>query len=401
VEGLEQVSKRASLLLTGLVLVAACVLGLAWLQGMPPQADEHHHARQVRAFCDGDLRLDRKITMVPGWHLLAAGVARLTGDCSLLGLRRMNAGLGLLSGLAFFWASLAVPSRYPGLRSVQYFLCPILFPYQFLAYTEIGTLLLLLLAAGFLLRGRSVAAGLVVCASLLLRQTNVVWLLLVVLYVLLAGDDSRERGGLVRRLWPCVLGLLGFGLFVVDNGGIALGDAQAHRAGFYMGNVWFTLLLLALVFLPHNLFQLWDKRASLLAWWRLALAGLVGGWFLAEFGPEHGYNRFPGFARNALLVSAENDLSIRAWLLLPLLVGLFALLVTRLQRPALCALYPVALLSLLPIRLIDQRYSFPFLALFLLFREDDPPPVEVAGVVASALLTAALTRGLARQAFLL
>jgi len=394
------VPKRTALLLFVVALAALAALTLRRLADMPAQADEHHHSRQVRAFCDGDLSLDRKITMVPGWHLLAAGVAGLTGDCSLAGMRRTNAGLGVLSGAAFLWAALALPTRFPFLRSLQYFVCPVLFPYQFLAYTEVATLLLLLVAAGFLLRGRAVAAGLVVCASLLLRQTNVVWLLLVALCVLAERPLPPPRV-LLLRLWPCGVGLAGFAAFVLINGGIALGDAQAHRAGIYPGNVAFTLLVAAIVFLPHNVYALWSRRARLRAWWLVTAAALLAAWFLAEFGPAHAYNRFPGFARNALLLSAEDDVRMRAGLLMPLLVGLGGVLVTRLARPGLYALYPAALLSLLPIKLIDQRYGFPFLALFLLFREDDPRPVEAAGLAVSGLLAAILTEALARQAVLL
>jgi alpha-1,2-glucosyltransferase len=385
----------------GAVLVLVQALWVAGrFRSLPPYADERHHMRQVRLFCSGVPTLDPKLTTLPGFHALAAAAGRLSGDCSLGTARAVNATLGLASVAAFAFAATASGTAHPALRTLQYAALPILLPYHFLAYTDTAPLALLLVSAGFLLRGRSVAAGLAAAASLLFRQTNVVWLLFVALWVLRSEPGLRARDAL-HRLWPCVLGALAFGSFVLLNGGIALGDARAHRAGFHLGNVFFALLLAGILLLPRHLWLLVREGARLRRA-RLLLPLLATSVaFVASFGVPHAYNRFPDFLRNQLLMAADESLALRLALLVPLLIGLSGLLLDRPERPAGAVLWPVALLALLPVRLIDQRYAFAPLVLHQLLRRDGPAPVEWATLGLWAAAGLALVEGIARGAFLL
>jgi alpha-1,2-glucosyltransferase len=387
-------------LVAGVLVLAQALWVAGRFRALPPYADERHHMRQVSAFCSGATRLDPKLTTLPGFHILAAAAGRLTGDCSLATARAVNAALGLASVAAFAYAAAAAGAADPALRTLQYAALPVLLPYHFLAYTDTAPLLLLLLSAGFLLRGRSVAAGVAAAGSLLFRQSNVVWLLFVALWVLRSrpGLTAREALG---RLWPCLLGVLGFAAFVALNGGVALGDARAHRAGFHLGNVFFALLLAGALLLPRHLWLLaregkrLARPAALLALAATAAAFVVG------FGVPHAYNRYADFLRNQLLMAADDSLPLRLALLLPLLIGLGGLLADRPARPADAALWPVALVALLPVRLIDQRYAFVPLVLHQLLRRDAPASVEwtTLGLWAAAAL--GLVEGIARGAFLL
>jgi hypothetical protein len=194
---------------------------------------------------------------------------------------------------------------------------------------------------------------------------------------------------------------LAFGSFVLLNGGIALGDARAHRAGFHLGNVFFALLLAGILLLPRHLWLLIREGARLRRARLLVplLATCVA--FVASFGVPHAYNRFPDFLRNQLLMAADESLAPRLALLVPLLIGLAGLLLDRPERPADAVLWPVALLALLPVRLIDQRYAFAPLALHQLLRRDGPAPVEWATLGLWAAAGFALVEGIARRAFLL
>jgi alpha-1,2-glucosyltransferase len=235
---------------------------------------------------------------------------------------------------------------------------------------------------------------------LLFRQTNVVWLLLVAGHVFFV-EGARGAATLLRRLWPCLLGLSAFGAFVAWNGGVALGDAGAHRPGFHLGNVFFALLLFAGIFLPRALHVLWTRRAGLATPAVLLALAALGVVFVCSFGVEHAYNRFGGFLRNDLLLAADDSLALRAALAAPVLLAAFMLAADRLALPAYNLLLPVALLSMVPIRLVDQRYAFTALALYQLFRREDPPWLEVAGLLWSAGLCVWVVEGLARGAFLL
>jgi alpha-1,2-glucosyltransferase len=380
------------------------LLQALWVAGrfrtLPTYADERHHLRQVRAFCAGSRELDRKLTMVPGFHVLAAAAGSAAGDCSLATARGLNAVLGLASVAAFGFAAGASGAADPALRTLQYATLPILLPYHFLAYTDTAPLALLLLSAGFLLRGRSVAAGLGAAASMLFRQTNVVWLLFVALWVLRSDPAPTARQALAR-LWPCALGAAGFLAFVLVNGGVALGDARAHQAGLHLGNVFFALLLVGALLLPRQLWLLAHERARLPRPAPLLALALAAAAFLATFGVPHAYNRYPGFLRNELLMAADESLGLRVALLVPLLIGLGGLVLDRPARPADAALWPVALLALLPVKLVDQRYAFAPLVLHQLLRRDAPAGVEWAIVGLWALAAIATVEGIARGAFLL
>ena len=81
--------------------------------------------------------------------------------------------------------------------------------------------------------------------------------------------------------------------------------------------------------------------------------------------------------------------------------GLVSLYVTRLRRPSLYLVYPLALATLLPLRLIEHRYGLAAYVLLLVCREDDPAPVEHAAAAWSMLLSAAVVYVLATGRWLL
>jgi alpha-1,2-glucosyltransferase len=380
--------------LVALLLIGTSALALRQFRDLERYSDEVHHLRQISAFCAGDLRLDRKLTTLPGFHALAAAIGRATGDCSLAAVRRLNALLGLLSAAAFWWAARAAGAPRPALRTLHYWLLPVLLPYHFLAYTDTLSLLLVLLAVGLALRDQPGAAGAVGALSILARQTNVVWLPL-----LAALGPGPVRSW--RRLLAIVPGLLAFAVFVALNRGIAMGDQRAHHAGLFTGNLFFGLSLLCGLFLPRVLALLWRERARLADPRLLALLAALAALYAVSFGLEHAYNRFPGFLRNELLMRLEQSPLLTAGFFLLIALATAALWVDRLSRPAFHLLYPVALLALLPVKLVDQRYAFVPLVLLLLFRREDADWVEGLGLAQSAGLAAFFVLGISRGLFLL
>jgi alpha-1,2-glucosyltransferase len=384
-----------------LLVILAAALGIAaFLRGMDRYSDEGHHLRQVAAFCRGERWIDPKLTVPPGFHLLAALAGRALGDCSLATIRGVNLGFGLLSVGAFLFAALATPTERPLLRTLQYFALPILLPYHFLVYTDPLALAILLFGVGLLLRRRYRAAGLVIAASLLVRQTQAVWLLLVCLYAVVE-ERGASLGEQWRRLWPSLLALAAVAAFVIVHGGIALGDAAAHRPGLHLGNLCLALLLLVLVFLPDSVAVLWQERArlrrpALLA--AMAAAATVS-WLGLRL--EHAYNRFPGFLHNDLLAAVEQHAGVRAAVAAAVALAVAVVWCGRLARPSYHSLYPVAALSLLPAKLVEHRYALPALVLYLLFRKDRPVAVEAATLGFEIAVSALVLVGLQRGAFAL
>lgn len=387
-----------------LVLIVAAVVYRA-LRPLPRYSDEIHHYRQISGFCAGDYTPNPRVTTIPGYHVVSALVGRATGDCSLQQMRLVNAVIGVLSVAAFFAAARAAGAAAPLARTFQYLFLPVLLPYHFLVYADSISLLANLVTLALMFRRRFVLAGLAGSLAILVRQTNVVWLALVCLAAWM--DDPDVRAGprplaaWLRRAWTALLGFAGFAAFVLWNGGVAVGGRGAFKAGFYTGNVFLFLVLYFVMFLPANLAAIRRRAARFarpLFWVLLAAAYVV---FLATFRVDHPFNKFEGFLRNEMLSVVVSSVYWKTVFFLFAAGGLAALYVTRLRRPSLYLVYPLALATLLPLRLIEHRYGLPAFVMLLVCREDDPPAVEYAGVALGALLSAAAVYVLARGLWLL
>ena len=118
---------------------------------------------------------------------------------------------------------------------------------------------------------------------------------------------------------------------------------------------------------------------------------------MATFRVDHPFNKFEGFLRNEMLSAVASSLLYKHVFFAFAAGGLIAIYLTRLRRPSLYLVYPLALATLLPLRLIEHRYGLAAFVLLLVCREDDPAPVEYAGaawaIVLSSLVIYIIARG--------
>jgi alpha-1,2-glucosyltransferase len=100
--------------------------------------------------------------------------------------------------------------------------------------------------------------------------------------------------------------------------------------------------------------------------------------YFFTFRSTHPYNLIDTdyYLRNKLLVEVTTHPGYRAAFFLPIAYALFSLCVIRLHQKSFYWLYPFTALSLIPFWLIEPRYSFVPLALFILFKKDLSPWVE-------------------------
>jgi alpha-1,2-glucosyltransferase len=111
---------------------AAVFASAGWRVG-----DEIVHFQQIEMFRVGDLHvLDAYLTVIPGYHLVVAGVLRLTGTDSLGAARLVNAAFGLLAIGGFLALRRAVNPASAGLATAQFVVLPLLAPF-FLVYTDV------------------------------------------------------------------------------------------------------------------------------------------------------------------------------------------------------------------------------------------------------------------------
>lgn len=283
------------------VAVYAVVLGVVGDQlatQLPdPYMDEIFHVPQARRYCAGNFsEWDEKITTLPGLYLFSVGlldpVAKVSGlvtagdqraslldVCSTKMLRSINLVMSLINLVLLY----TITSHLHGLKegysevlgvwsSVNMSLCPVLYFYSYLYYTDQVATAMVLLTLCLHLAGRDWLASFTGILAVLCRQTNIVWVFLcgataaghiLVTEIrlhqattkhpptisLTTAGQLRELGigvaDLVRgHTWKLmrVLGLalvrcggyvmvgLGFLAFVHLNNGVVVGDRSAHVA---------------------------------------------------------------------------------------------------------------------------------------------------------------------------
>jgi alpha-1,2-glucosyltransferase len=388
---LRELRGRLPGLLTLFAIVCASLGTLVAVSDMPSYSDEVYHVPQIQTFCDGHRELDSAITMLPGYHVLSAALATLTGDCSQHALRRLNMLWGLAATLIAFLILRASGSRAILSRTLSFHFLPVLFPYHFLVFTDIVALVPALLAVYCMLRKSWVAAGIIGTLSIGFRQTNVAVLLFLGMVCL--AQHVRVRPLLdsvvacAKQTWSCTLGLCGFALFVKLNHGVALGDRSSHAIGVHLGNVFFAVFLAVLVALPIHVAQLRERARALRAAWLLAALPAVYVVYMLTFKVDHPYNAIPNFVRNQLLMWAARGPLNKTLFFLPVALGLSSLWLTRFSRGAFWVLYPLAFLTLIPESLIEQRYAMLSVSLWMLLRRDTSPTAESL----TALLNAAIS----------
>lgn len=401
-------------------ITLACLCTLLRLSTNSIVADERVHRLQIMTLAGGRLEILDKLTMIPGYHALIALLARLTGSESAPELRILSA-LASLPVIGVFYAIVRqLTPRFAAVATLQFAFLPLLFPFFFVLYTDAFSLLLVLLSVLLVLRRRRNAAAVVAILSVLVRQTNILCLALALgLSYLEDHGPTLSRESLVsalRRNLLFVLGLAGFAVFVVVNGGVAVGDQSAHPTKLSPGNLYLFLFLYFFLSLPVHLAALKPALARLADWRVLGLSLLLFGVFMLTFVNDHPYNRVTvltfkfdnpqlighaPFLRNELLHVATLSALTRALFFIPVLLSCLLLCQTRLVQPRFLLVYPLLLLLLTQSWLIEQRYTLVPLALLLLARERRSPALEYATAALCFIGSAYFIYGIDQHLFFL
>lgn len=380
-----------------LLLVLAAVLAqFGFMSAAPLLSDESFNFRQITRFLNGDFSLEPEMNVIPGYHALVALALSVFNKSGVFSARLFSAGIAFASVLAFYMLAWKVSGRPSLAKTLQYTFFPLLFPFFALVYTDILALLLVLLAVYLILSRRYTLAGLAGILSVLARTNNIAWFgfLYAFAYYQEYGLDWRALPGSLRKTWIYWLGSGLFLAFVVVNGGIALTNKEVQPLfRFELGNVYFLLFLFAFLFLPLNLANL-SRIIGLLRTRGWALPALLGVYliFLLTFESTHPYNQtFPDYyIRNQLLMTVTSGLIWKSAFFLPVAFALLSLAVTRLRELRFYWLYPFTALSLVPFWLIEPRYAFVPLSLFILFKEERSAWIEGTTLVFYVILSVML-----------
>ena len=385
----------------GLLLVMT-VMGVCFLAArtMELMADEGPHYRQIERYVAGNYATGSEtVAQAGGFHATATIFARLTGNSAKEDIRLF---VLLISGatMLLFWSlARSFQPQVSTMRTLQFVFFPLLFPFWFLIYTDVYALLWLLLAILALTRDRVHVSGILMIASVLVRQTYIVWLALLGLWTVTVAAPLRQ---LATRGTSFGIGAGLFLLFVMANGGIAVGDRESNPDFvFHTENLLFMLLCFFVMFLPlilSTLPQIARLRPALLVGVLLFSVVLYFGTFRVDHPSNIGLNYF---VRNALLEAMTASTGAGVVTSVAMALAVLSLCVIRLRQPVQYLIYPFAALSVMPSWLIEQRYYLPAFALFMLFRESASPRVERTLLAVNVVMALCLFVGVAEGWFFL
>lgn len=354
-------------------------------------ADEQRHVLVIQWFAEGKPLPPGFLPMLPLYHWVAAGVAKLYG-ATLLTVRTFNACLALA---ALLLLAAAVRRREPqtdGARLLLFAWNPLLFPLFAMVYTEAAAILAL--AAAFYCHVRRwwvISAGALLLACIL-RQSTIVWVLFFAAWALWTDEDPRRNvpgaswrerlrsPAVWRRIWPHALLLAAGGLAFVLNPAFAAGLEYGNRAQFNPAQFYVFGLTVALIGLPlwiQVFARAWSRCfAPALAWGGVCALLLAGIGFLeSAFVNPHPWNGDPLYLRNLPLLAMQRSLLLRLALAL-LLVALSAIIWRYVTQPhagrLLRLVVVISLLYLVPHYLVDPRYYILPVVFFDLFAPYTP-----------------------------
>jgi len=402
------------------VIVLVCLCTLLRLSQRGFVADEWVHNRQIMTLAGGKLQILKNLTMLPGYHATIALLVWLTGDQGSTALRMLSALVSLPVIPIFYLIVRQLAPRFAAVATLQFAFLPILFPFFFLLYTDVFSLLLVLLSVLLMLRHRRNAAPIVAILSVLVRQTNILCLAFVLGLAYLEDHGLtlvRDKMVLfLRQHLLFVLALAGFAVFFFVHGGVAMGDQSRHPLKLSLGNVYLFLFLYFFLLLPVHLAALKPALAGLADKRVLGLSLLLYGVFMFTFVNDHPYNQlkiqalqssdaqlvgYVPFLRNELLHFATQSALARTLFFVPVLLSCLILRTTKLVQPRFLLIYPLLLLLLAPSWLIEQRYCLVPLALLLLARERRSPALEYATAVLGFAGSAYFAYGIDQYRFFL
>lgn len=362
-------------------VLAACaitVMALLLLRqaGAPLLYDEVFHYGRIEKIIQGTVTVRDFGVMFPGYHLVVAALLKLTGLGSTAAARVISLLLSLTSCVAAYGIARTIDRHTALLRTLQFALFPILLPFFPLLYTDPLSLAFLLFALLAAMRSRPFLLAIFFLLAVFVRQNNVLWAPL--LFALLLPEAPawsvvlRRPKAVLRIAWPLLPPVIVFLLFVAWTGRASLNPdlALAHPfPAFSSGNIFFTLFLFTLLFLPlvaaraRATVRLLRRPST----WLLLIALFTV--FSIFFAVDHPANSEVGRLRDTILLAADAGGLPGFLFWLAGAIAVLTMMATPLARRSFLWIYPLSLLYLGGSWLIDPRYAIVPLVLFLLLRK--------------------------------
>ncbi|HOW59015.1 MAG TPA: hypothetical protein PLO78_04745 [Candidatus Omnitrophota bacterium] len=337
-------------------------------------SDEEVHCQQILDILTGKTLLPSTCPYLPGYHWSIAIISWPFQYLTTTSARLISTVLSFFCILAYFFLAKKMDRSSALQKAFLFFLCPIFFPFFSLIYTDIYSMFYVFLALWAALNKRLWLAGIFGILSIIVRQNNILWLMFIGWITYFENYYPQYRWEDVKKWLPkfsfFFLAAVLMIFFFIWNKDFVLGDRRNHFLHWNVGNVYFTAFIFFFLFLPQNLENFpkildFLKRNKII-WLILIEIFLV---YLLYFKVDHRYNKIGRYVHNIILMYIMEPHKIISFL--PIAYSVLSLCVTRFHRPSFYLLYPFTLVFLLPLPVIEIRYSFIPIALFLLFKEKD------------------------------
>ncbi|SMF03613.1 Cation transport ATPase [Alteromonadaceae bacterium Bs31] len=414
-------------LLFWLMIFAALLLGFNIMAHLEHKiGDEAVHQFQINWFKDGRFEVFKYTTMIPLYHAVIAGLSKLLGLGSLNGLRFTNMlyAAGLVPAM-FYLVRCFYPQESIS-RTLLLVFTPFLFPLFFITYTDLPSLMFVLFMVERAWKKHYFWAAVLALFAVLMRQPNIMWVAFTTCLIALNAAQEMsvglslkgqgDRRGILdknylltvlERIQYFLVVFLLFVGFVLWNGGVALGDAEHHPISFNLSNLYFFLLVAFVVFLPFNIEQLGNIKALIFKhWWIVVILAVCFVIYFYTYEHPHKYNRTSlKFYRHNLFIHYTCDiLPLRIASFIPMAwmsLSFVSAVRTSAYGAQLLLLLPFALLSFVPLPLIEQRYYFVALTLFLAMRPSITAWSTAINLFVFVALCAYILFNISRQIFFL
>lgn len=360
------------------VSAALCLVALLFAQSASQLvADESVHVPQIRWFLQGRFEAHPLLTTIPGYHLLVAAVLKVLAMDSVAAMRAIGLAFGVAAALVFFFIRRKVGDPRPCRSALLLLFLPFLFPYYFLVYTDVLSLLLVLCALLATLERRHMLAALALTLAICVRQNNVAWAGFLPLFALwptlkeVNWRPWRCAATVARVAWPYLLPVSAFLAYWAWNGTVSLSKTVA--AGhpdlkLHVGNLYFSLFLF-FVFFPHDVWAGTQRFATAVRrnpW--LLLVPLVLLAFVKLKGSYDNTQFTDYFIRNAIIETVRHGGWERWAFAAVVALSACSIAFVRFTLPQAWLVYPFLILYLGLSWLIENRYSIIPFALWMALR---------------------------------
>lgn len=367
----------------GLLLLAVVFASLVRLALWQSQAivDEGVHVPQIASFLRGSLDTEPNLAMIPGYHLVMAGVMRVGGISSLGAMRGVSAMFGIAAALVFYFIRRRLGDEDALVSAALFFAFPLFYPYYFLVYTDIFSLTVVLLAVLSAVSGRHFLAACIMTLALAARQNNVIWAAFLAGYAAWPAMEEGETSAWAKlkdaftRALPYALPALAFLVYWRWNGSIVFSNkiSGAHPdLTLHGGNVWLALFFFPLLFPREAWKGLQAFGAAVRARpWLLLIPVLLCGWVrMRGSGDNHAFLDY--FIRNAFIAFVAHGWA-RVCFCIVVALATCSIMFTRFRDPRGVLVYPFSVICLASSVLIENRYAIIPFALWMAFREENSP----------------------------